>query len=186
MLANSAARRILFSLVFVISLVWTIATRPGPASILSANAPPNPHENFSAPDFTLETMDGEQIGLSDQRGEVVLVNFWASWCLPCKAEMPAMEEIYRAYEPLGFVVLAVNTTDQDSLEKAAAFVSENGLTFPVLLDRDGSFSRLYAIRGLPTSFFIDRDGIIREVVVGGPMSAALIQSRIEDLLGEER
>ena len=98
--------------------------------------------------------------------------------------MPAIEKVYRDYKDLGLVVLGVNTTNQDSEANAAAFVREYGLTFPIPLDRDGSVSVRYALRGLPTTFFIDRMGIIRSVIVGGPMSEAVIRTNIEDLLKE--
>ncbi|HEX9617450.1 MAG TPA: TlpA disulfide reductase family protein [Anaerolineales bacterium] len=135
-----------------------------------------------APDFTLDLLEGGQVTLSDLRGQVVMVNLWASWCPPCRAEMPAIEKVYRSYKDLGLVVLGVNTTFQDSESGASAFVNQYGLTFPIPLDRDGSVSSRYALRALPTTFFIDREGVIRSVVVGGPMSEALIQSKVEDLL----
>ena len=132
----------------------------------------------------MDSLDGGQTTLSDLRGQIVLVNLWASWCLPCRAEMPAIERVYRSYKDLGLEVLAVNATNQDSVDAARAFVQERGLTFPVLLDRTGSVSAAYNLRGLPSSFFIDRQGVIRSVVIGGPMNEALIQSKVESLLKE--
>lgn len=96
--------------------------------------------------------------------------------------MPAIEKVYRAYKDLGLEVLAVNTTDQDSESAAAGFIAELGLTFPVPLDRTGAVSAAYILRGLPSTYFIDREGVIRSVVVGGPMSESLIQSKVEELL----
>jgi thiol-disulfide isomerase/thioredoxin len=113
-----------------------------------------------------------------------MINLWASWCPPCRAEMPAIEKVYQAYKDRGLVVLAVNTTFQDNEADAAAFVREFGLTFLIPLDRDGSVSKRYQLRGLPSTFFVDRNGIIRSVVIGGPMSEALIQSNVEGLLKE--
>jgi peroxiredoxin len=100
--------------------------------------------------------------------------------------MPAIEKVYRSFKPLGLEVLAVNLTDQDNEAEVAAFVQELGLTFPVPLDRSGQVSARYTLRGLPSTFFVDQQGVIRSVVVGGPMSEALIQSRVEDLLKETR
>jgi thiol-disulfide isomerase/thioredoxin len=138
-----------------------------------------------APDFTLVTLAGDSLRLSDLRGQVVLVNFWATWCPPCRAEMPAIEKVYRSFKPLGLEVLAVNLADQDGQAAVSGFIQELGLTFPIPLDLDGSVNARYTLRGLPSSFFIDRQGVIRSVVVGGPMSEALIQSKIEKLLKEK-
>ncbi len=142
-----------------------------------------PQEGFMAPDFTLHTNSGDFITLSELRGQAVLVNIWTSWCGPCKAEMPAIEQIYQEYADQGFVVLAVNSTVQDNLTDAVEFVERLGLTFPILFDPDGTVTDLYQIRALPTSFFIDPEGIIQEVVIGGPMAEALLRTRIQKLLG---
>lgn len=170
--------------VLALGVAWTFASRAPVATTTGGAPPPSPREGFSAPDFTLDSLDGGQTTLSDLRGQIVLVNLWASWCLPCRAEMPAIERVYRSYKDLGLEVLAVNATNQDSVDAAMAFVQERGLTFPVLLDRTGSTSAAYNLRGLPSSFFIDRQGVIRSVVIGGPMSEALIQSKVESLLKE--
>jgi len=161
---------------------WTFLSRIPATATNPGERPPSPRQGFMAPDFTLDLLGGGQVKLSDLRGKPVMVNLWASWCPPCRAEMPAIEKVYRDYKDLGLVVLGVNTTNQDSEADAAAFVHEYGLTFPIPLDRDGSVSVRYALRGLPTTFFIDRKGIIRSVVVGGPMSEAVIRSNVEDLL----
>lgn len=165
-------------------LIWTglsavpqEATAGGPTSA--------PREGFAAPDFRLTLLGGGEIALSDLRGKVVIVNLWASWCPPCRAEMPALQEVYEANRDRGLEILAVNTTYQDSEAAAARFVQEYGLTFPVPLDQTGEVSRSYLLRALPTSFFIDRDGVIRSVVIGGPMSKTTIQTTVEALLGGE-
>jgi peroxiredoxin len=145
---------------------------------------PSPREGFPAPDFTLDTLDGGQMTLSDLRGQVVMINLWTSWCPPCRAEMPAINSVYQSNREKGLEVLAVNSTFQDSESAATAFVQEYGLSFPILLDRDGAVSRRYQLQALPTTYFIDRKGIIRAVVPGGPMSETLIQSKIADLLAE--
>jgi peroxiredoxin len=162
---------------------WTWASRV-PASVGSAGQIPSPREGFPAPDFTLETLGGDAATLSAHRGKVVIMNLWASWCGPCRAEMPALQKVYAAHRERGLEVLAVNSTFQDRESDAQAFAQEFGLTFPVLLDRDGAVSQRYLLRALPSTFFIDRQGVIRSVVFGGPMSEAVIESKIEGLLQE--
>ena len=145
---------------------------------------PAPQAGFLAPEFTLTTLEGETIYLAELRGKAVLVNIWASWCIPCRSEMPAMQAIYEEYAGRGFTILAVNATNQDSRSEAADFVREYELTFPILLDLDGTVGQLYQVSALPSSFFIRPDGTIQEVVIGGPMAEALLRTRIEKLLAE--
>lgn len=184
MLLNTQKNQLIFSiLILFISAAWVFISKEEPGVTTGGNIPA-PQTGFLAPDFTLETLDGESITLSDLRGKGVLVNLWASWCLPCRREMPAMQKIYDLYKDQGFVVLAVNITSQDSLTKAAEFVEEYDLTFPILLDTNGIVAKLYQLRAFPSSYFIGIDGIIQEVVIGGPMAEALLQVRAEQLLQE--
>ena len=166
------------------AILWTVGSRlpSGVGAPLSSS--PSPREGFFAPDFTLDTLQGEQVKLSSLRGKVIVVNFWTTWCPPCRAETPALERSYEAYKDSDVVVLGVNLTDQDSLKEVESFVHEFGLTYPILLDRDGAVGLLYQLSGLPTTFFINREGIIRTVVIGGPMSETSIRSKIESLLKE--
>ncbi len=162
--------------------IWFSAAPPGTTT---SGQIPAPQEGFLAPDFSLQTLDGDTIVLSELRGTPVLINLWASWCGPCRAEMPAMQRIFEKYSGSGsFTILAVNATNQDNPSNAAAFVSEHNLTFPILMDVDGKVSASYQLRSLPTSFFVNREGIIEEIVIGGPMSEALLQTRVENLLQE--
>jgi peroxiredoxin len=172
----------LITAVLTLGGVWTLLSRVPLSATTGGAPPPSPREGFSAPDFTLDLLGGGQLALSDLRGKVVMVNLWASWCPPCRAEMPTIEKVYQAFQAQGLVVLGVNTTFQDSESDVAAFVEEFGLTFPIPLDREGGVSQRYQMRGLPSTFFIDRQGIIRTVVIGGPMSEAVIQSKVEELL----
>jgi peroxiredoxin len=169
--------------VLLLGAGWAWASRV-PASVASAGQIPSPREGFPAPDFTLDTLDGQAAMLSAYRGQVVIVNLWASWCGPCRAEMPTLQKVYAANHERGLEVLAVNSTFQDSESDAQAFAQGFGLTFPVLLDRDGAVSQRYLLRALPSTFFIDRKGVIRSVVFGGPMTEAMIQSKVETLLQE--
>jgi peroxiredoxin len=145
---------------------------------------PAPRQGFLAPDFTLEALDGGSTQLSSLQGKAVLVNFWASWCAPCKSEMPAMQRVYQDYQDRGFTILAVNATSQDSRQQAAAFASDNGLTFPILLDTEGKIAAQYQVRALPTTFFVDREGNIHDMLIGGPISEALMRAQIEQMLAE--
>ncbi|MFC1997020.1 peroxiredoxin family protein [Chloroflexota bacterium] len=146
---------------------------------------PAPQEEFLAPDFKLNTLDGDSITLSDLRGKAVLVNFWATWCPPCRSEMPAMQQVFDDYGPDELVILAVNSSYQDQSDDVDTFVFERGLTFPVLLDTTGEISDQYQVNSLPTTFFIDPEGIIKEIVIGGPMSEALLRTRVDRLLREQ-
>jgi peroxiredoxin len=135
-----------------------------------------------APDFTLQTLDGEMVTLSELQGRPVLVNMWASWCTPCKYEMPTIQKMYEEFRDRGLVVLAVNLASKDNLSSVTSFVEEYGLTFPILLDLDGKVEEAYLLRGLPTTFFIDRYGIIQAVVIGGPMSEEVLRTHLGELI----
>lgn len=117
-----------------------------------------------APDFQLETLDGEEVKLSDFRGSRVMVNFWATWCPPCRAEMPDMEKFYQDKD---VVILAVNLTDtENSLDNVEEFRDDFGLSFPILLDKDLQVANLYAIQPIPTSYMVDSNGIITNMAFG--------------------
>lgn len=108
----------------------------------------------AATEFTLQSVDGETYSLSDYRGRVVFINFWATWCPPCEAEMPVIESVYETYEDQGFAVLAVNTGDPP--DAIRAFQQEERLSFPLLMDRDALVTDAYQIRAFPTSVLIDQ------------------------------
>ena len=168
-------------LVLVLCAGWIWFSRIQPGNTPLRNNPA-PQKGFLAPGFTLESNTGENFSLADQQGKVLLINFWTSWCPPCRAEMPAIQRVYSEYQADGLEVIAINATDQDELASVQSFIAERQLTFPILLDKDGEVSRLYNLHSLPTSFFVDQNGIIQEVVIGGPMAEALLRSRIERLL----
>lgn len=167
--------------VVVLGAIW-IAVSQVPASATTGGAIPSPREGFLAPDFTLETLQGETVTLSDLRGKAVVVNLWASWCPPCRAEMPALQAAYEADRDRGLEILAVDMTYQDTEQDALRFIQEFGLTFPIALDRDGTVARQYLLRALPSTFFVGPDGVITKVVIGGPMSEATIRTNVRDML----
>ena len=174
-------RRIIYTIILLLGFAWIFisADRSGAST---AGKIPAPQQGFLAPNFELKTPTGESVKLSDLRGQAVLVNLWATWCPPCRTEMQAIEKVYNEYKDQGFTVLAVNMTYQDSQLEIMPFVNEQGLTFPILLDETGDMANAYQLKSLPSSYFINRDGIINEVVIGGPMAEALLRTRIENLL----
>lgn len=164
----------------VIGAAWLWLTRP-PEGVLSAVAAPR--IGAPAPTFTTSTPEGEPLALTDLRGQVVVLNIWATWCPPCRAEMPALEAVWTRYREDGLTVVGLN--NGESAGQVAAFRDEFALTFPLALDEDGAIGRAYLLTAYPTTVFIGRDGVIRDIVYGGPMSEALIESRVLALLGEE-
>lgn len=137
--------------------------------------------NDVAPDFQLKNLAGEQVKLSDYRGQKVLLNFWASWCPPCKEEIPYMQKYYEEYgEKTGTVVLAVNMTrvEKGGKEKIAEFVEKNEITFPVLVDdNDGKVMKLYDVRSFPTTYIINSEGVITQKV-----RMSLDDKKIEEII----
>ena len=161
--------------------LWIILNRVPSDTVVGAQAHASlPEKGFIAPDFTLQTLDGKMVTLSDLRGQVVLVNFWATWCPPCRAEMPAMQQAYDQYRTDGFVVLAVNMLEGDA--QVTDFVYQTGLTFPVLVDKGGGVSERYQVKSIPTTYFVDREGVIQDVIIGGPIPRAMIESKVTALL----
>ncbi len=144
-------------------VVWSMGERP-------------PLAGMPAADFTLTDLDGRTQSLSEYRGKIVLLNFWATWCKPCTTEMPAMQAAYDRLREKGFVVLAVNELEDD--EKVRAHIREYKHTFPVLMDRENRVANLYGVYGLPVSVFIDEQGIVREYIKGG----LLTEQKINDVM----
>ncbi len=135
-----------------------------------------------APAFTLPDINEKKVSLSDFKGKVVLLNFWATWCGPCRAEMPSLNRLYAAFKNDGFVALAVSIDPSEKPVKS--FVSEKGLAFPVLMDPEKeAYFDLYAVFALPTSYLIDRNGIIVEKIMGDrEWDSPDMKNRISSLL----
>jgi peroxiredoxin len=121
--------------------------------------------NYAAPDLTLTNLDGKTVALKDYRGSVVLVNLWATWCPPCREEMPTLQVFYEKYKNDGFVLLAIN--QEEPRDVVAPFVEEYGLTFPIWLDLNYEAETKFNTMNLPSSYVIDRGGIVRLMWVGG-------------------
>lgn len=122
-----------------------------------------PDKGKPAPDFTLEDLDGNSVSLADTQGKVTLLNFWATWCGPCKLEMPALQSRHEKY-PDQFVILAIDFDEPK--DNVVAFADDLGLTFPILLDPGAKVQDAYRIRGYPTSIFLDEAGTVQIVHIG--------------------
>lgn len=131
----------------------------GLAAFLASMAATADIREGAAPDFTLKSASGENLRLSEFRGEVVMINFWASWCGPCRQEMPLLEELYTQYQPLGFTILGVNVEEDPG--KARQMLAESPVSFPVLFDNTSKVSKLYDVVAMPSTVLVDRDGNIR-------------------------
>lgn len=144
-----------------------------------ASAAPVP--NAAAPDFTLRAASGRNTRLSELRGQVVLVNFWATWCGPCREEMPELARLYEKYRAAGFTLLGVNIDDDAG--KALALAAKLGLSFPILLDTDKQVSKAWQLSTMPSTVLIDRDGRVRYVHRGYRAGTAEVyDQQIRELL----
>jgi thiol-disulfide isomerase/thioredoxin len=112
-----------------------------------------------APNFTLVDGDGNPVSLADLKGQIVLINFWASWCGPCREEMPLLEQIHQRYEPLGFTLLGVNVEENSS--DAVNWLKDRPVSFPILFDPDNGVSKLYDVVAMPSTVIVDREGNVR-------------------------
>ncbi|MBI9043262.1 MAG: TlpA family protein disulfide reductase [Anaerolineaceae bacterium] len=168
--------------ILLISFGWLVFTTW--ANFLDRNEKINSglRPGFSAPEFNLPDQAGNSHALSDYQGKVVVLNFWASWCTYCKAEFPDLEKVYKDYIDEDFVVLAVNSTAQDKLEAAYAFLEKTEVTFPVFYDHKGEVIEQYQVMALPTTYIIDKQGIIQEVFVGGGVNELLLKGKVKDYL----
>ena len=145
----------------------------------AAQARPSlPLRDHPAPDFTLNALDGAPLTLSSLRGQAVVLNFWATWCPPCQAEMPELQAAHQRYGESGLVVLGVNQAEAPDVVQS--FLETRGLDFPVVLDSRGIASQLYQVNSLPSTFFIDRSGVIRGVVIG-QMNAATLKQQLKNI-----
>jgi len=183
---------ILFILIFIAILLgaWVLYQRLGSAyqpqalvteTTQSTGSAP---EKNTAPDFTVEDRQGNPVSLSDFQGKPVILNFWASWCGPCKSEMPAFEDAYQAYgEDIHFVMVNLTDGSRETVEGAAAYIDDQGYTFPIYFDTGYSGAIAYNVSAIPATYFIDAQG--NQVLSGrGALSAETLQSGIDLLLAE--
>lgn len=160
----------------------TSASKVSPAPETAPELEVGPQVGKLAPDFKFMNPGGKNISLSDLRGSSVMLNFWATWCGPCKIEMPLIQELAYDEEKAdkGLVLLTVN--GGESADKVARFMNEHGFSFPVLLDTQMGVARAYNVRAIPTTFFIDRDGIIKDIKVGAFSSTAEIERKLGKII----
>ena len=143
-----------------------------------------PKEGFLAPQFALNDLSGNLVRLGDFKGKVVLLNFWASWCAPCRREIPSLERLYEMRKDRGFEIVAVNS-ERASASQIASFADANRMSFPILLNPQGDVSGNYWVRAIPTSFLLDKKGVIRWKIVGGrEWDGPDVLTTIDQLLGE--
>ncbi len=142
-----------------------------------------PAVGMQAEDFRLTDLEGKPQSLSQYRGKIVLLNFWATWCKPCTTEMPAMQTAYDKLRDKGFVVLAVNELEDDA--KVREHIKQYGHTFPVLMDRDNKVANQFGVFGLPVSVFIDREGRVQEYIKGGLLTEQKIDDAISRIQKQE-
>lgn len=158
---------------------WILYSRePVQALDVGENSVTAPAVGYVAPDFTLPTLSGETFTLSEQLGQPVVINFWATWCPPCRAEIPFFQSAARKYNGQ---VAVVGVDDGEPVPLVRDFVNQLGMTYPVPLDEDSAVSKTYRINSLPTTYFVDRDGVIRDIHIG-IISQAVLEERIAQLL----
>ena len=170
----------------LLALLFYVLTQSGQLSGFSPGINLEPtlirQDNRPAPDFTLELSDGRVVRLSDFRGRPVVVNFWASWCPPCRAEAPALEETHQRYADRGVVVLGINLWD--SAEAAAEFRKVYGQTYPSGQDPNGTIAIEYGVSGIPETYFITPDGTVAAKFIG-PLPLATMETLLAEMLSDE-
>ena len=179
---SSSFITVLLSLVLYILPAIALAELPSPELSYQLNRLETP---VQAPDFSLDDMDGEQHSLRDYRGKVIMLNFWATWCPPCRREIPSMESIYQDMGDKGFVVLGVNQFETP--DYVFAYMGQLSVfpTFPILFDSDSRISERYAVKGLPTTLLINRQGeVVYRAAGGRDFDHPEVRAIVEKLLAE--
>lgn len=159
---------------------WIVVSRESAAKTAPITLAEAPIVGHLAPDFTLTTALGQELSMSDLAGQPVVLNFWATWCAPCRVEMPELQRASLKYNGRA-AIIGVN--QGETAKTVTDFATDYNVTYPLLVDTDQSVSLLYEVRGLPTTLFIDADGVVREVIIGA-VSQAVLADRIENLLAE--
>jgi len=192
----------------IAAVIWWIDYRPGggstsptgeqygpvelPPALAAPGAKVAANQGALAPDFLLGTLDGGELLLSDFRGRPLVVNFWATWCRPCRKEIPQFVAAYDRFKDQGLVIIGVNLQESKSIVQS--YADDFGMKFPIAIDRNGEVAKRYRLLGLPTTFFIDRQGVVRSVFAGpflersrgtnvqGAIAASDLDQRIAEIL----
>ncbi len=172
--------RILTAILVIIFALGLITTGCQSEGDLNGGPGEAPQIGKPAPGFQLPNLDGQSVSLSDFRGKPVLINFWATWCPPCRIEMPYIQQVYDEWSDKGLVILAINMGESSS--EVSEFMKSYNLSFPVLLDTKGDVAEKYNIRPIPVTFFIDEDGIIKRMKIGAFISAAEIENSLSEIM----
>ena len=209
--SRGLVRRVIYPLVVIAAIagvIWWLEYRDdgggvsstgeryGPAALPAALAPAGTQvsakEGALAPDFLLERLDSGELRLSDFRGKPVVLNFWATWCAPCRKEIPLLVEAYDKYRDQGLVIVGLNLQEGKSI--VGPYARDFGMDFPIAIDRDGEVGDEYRLLGLPTTYFIDRDGVVRGVYTGpfqekgrdtdvrGAIGSSELEERIQEII----
>lgn len=206
-------RRIIFPLLVIAAIVaaiWWLESRDGggvspsgetygpvelPLSLHTSGLEVSPEEGSLAPDFLLQSLDGSEVRLSDFHGQPLVLNFWATWCAPCRKEIPQFVDAYQRFRDEGLVVVGVNMQEGRSI--AQRYADDFGMEFPIVIDVDGEVGDEYRLLGLPVTFFIGRDGVVRSVFTGpfeateqdtevrGAIEQTELEQRIAEILSAE-
>ncbi len=144
----------------------TLATCLCLGACAASEASVGPRTGFSAPDYAAATLEGDTISLAELRGEVVLLNLWATWCAPCRHETPFLQDIHERYRDEGFRIVGISMDTRDAADDVAMFVEEYGVTYTILHDPRMRGMELYQVLGLPATFLIDREGTLRWMMYG--------------------
>lgn len=164
-------------LVLALAAAGFLITQGGKPNKISSKAPLEKKE--LAPNFTLGLMGGKKFSLNDYKGKPILINFFASWCLPCREEMPVLEKIVHEYQPKGVIFLGIAVDDTE--KKMKEFIARYGVTFPVGLDKTAEIQKAFGLYGIPTTYFIDKKGIIN-YFHSGTVTEELLQHELNKLL----
>jgi thiol-disulfide isomerase/thioredoxin len=165
--------------VLLLGLYWVWSTGSQNSSNLNTHAP---QVGFLAPEIDLESIDSSQLSSSNFEGKAVILNFWASWCPPCRAEMPDFQQASEEFLNSELLIIGINATNQDTPVNVARFLQENNISFPIALDPEGVAGRDFQVHSLPTTFFIDANGVVQNIVIGGPLPLSFLRIEAERLL----
>ncbi len=175
--------RLMWAFVWVVSALlgsaWIVYSRESAPLPLDTNAlPAGPLSGYLAPDFSLTNLQGEEVNLSDLRGRPIILNFWATWCGPCRIEMPDLQNVWRQYNGS---VLVIGVNNSEPADRVTSFILEMGVTYPILLDDSAATASLYQVSALPSTFFIDSQGVVQDRIIG-IVNEAVMLDRLEKML----